>query len=85
MPHSKEMLPTITWGDLETAFDDLAITREEKEAVANLLTMTRLLSHNLSPLDLVREIICIAFVLTPESDRLPPSPIRPSAGRRESG
>ena len=71
MPHSTLAIPAITWGDLEAVYDDLAITREEKDSVHFLLTMTRLLGHNLSPIDLIREVICIAFVLNPASDRPP--------------
>ncbi len=82
MPHSAIPIPTVTWGDLEAAYDDLSITREEKETVQHLLTMTRLLSPHLSPLDLIREIICIAFVLTPASDRPPRSPLSRTFGRR---
>lgn len=63
--------PAISWSDLEAIYEDLAITRVEKEAVQHLLTITRLMSPHLSPLDLMREIICIALVLTPASD---PSP-----------
>jgi len=63
--------PAISWNDLETIYEDLAVTRVEKEAVQHLLTITRLMSPHLSPLDLMREIICIALVLTPASD---PSP-----------
>ncbi len=63
--------PAISWSDLEAIYEDLAITPVEKEAVQHLLTITRLMSHHLSPLDLMREIICIAFVLTPASDHSP--------------
>lgn len=85
MPHSATMIPAITWDDLEAVYDDLAITREEKATVAHLLTATRLLSPHLSPLDLTREIICIAFVLTRESDRLPSRPIARRPGLRPGG
>lgn len=70
MPHSTKVIP-MTWGELEAVYDDLAITRQEKDSVQFLLTMTRLLSPHLSPLDLIREIICIAFVLNPANDRPP--------------
>lgn len=63
--------PAITWSDLEAIYEDLAITKVEREAVQHLLTITRLMSPHLSPLDLMREIICIAFVLTPASDQSP--------------
>ncbi|GAD58282.1 MULTISPECIES: hypothetical protein [Brevundimonas] len=85
MTPSATAIPTITWDDLEAVYDDLAITREEKETVAHLLTATRLLSPHLTPLDLTREIICIAFVLTRESDRLPSRPIQRLSGLRPSG
>lgn len=70
MPHAS-MVISMTWGELETVYDDLAITRQEKDSVQFLLTMTRLLSPHLSPLDLIREVICIAFVLSPANDRPP--------------
>jgi len=71
--------PAISWSDLEAIYEDLAITKAEKEAVQHLLTVTRLMSPHLSPLDLMREIICIAFVLTPASD---PPPNASSLPRR---
>lgn len=78
--------PAISWNDLEAIYEDLAITQLEKEAVQHLLTVTRLLSHHLSPLDLMREIICIAFVLTPASDHSPNRrAIRHVAGPEPSG
>jgi hypothetical protein len=74
MPHSVISLPNYTWGDLETVYDDLALTLAQKDAVQFLLEETRSLSRHLSPLDLLREIICIAFVLGPENDRSPNAP-----------
>jgi len=91
MANSTEAIPAfpaISWSDLEAVFDDLAITPIEKEAVAHLLSITRLLSCHLSPLDLMREIICIAFVLTSESDRSPArrrSRLRQTAAPEPSG
>ena len=63
--------PAATWDDLETIFDALAETSEQREAVAHLLEVTRAMSPFLSRLDLLREIICIALVLLPENDRPP--------------
>jgi hypothetical protein len=74
MPHSIVSLPTSTWGDLEAIFDSLAQTTEEKDTVHHLLTMTREMAPHLSKLDLLREIICIALVLLPVSDRPPEWP-----------
>ncbi|WP_046652954.1 hypothetical protein [Brevundimonas diminuta] len=74
MPQPVIPLPRYTWGDVETVFDDLALTRAQKDAVEYLLDETRRHSRNLSPLDLLREIICIAFVLGPDSDRPPHAP-----------
>lgn len=73
MLQSGTLLPQITWGEMEAIFDDLAITPNEKTKVETLLLVTRSLSDTLSPMDLFREIICIALVLTPASDR-PPEP-----------
>jgi hypothetical protein len=65
-------LPPATWDDLETIFEALAETPDQRRAVAHLLEITRAMSPFLSRLDLLREIICIALVLLPENDR-PPS------------
>ncbi|HEV7351979.1 MAG TPA: hypothetical protein VGN74_02475 [Brevundimonas sp.] len=72
MPTPFDPLPPATWDDLETIFDALAETSEQRQAVAHLLEVTRAMSPYLSRLDLLREIICIALVLLPENDR-PPS------------
>lgn len=78
--------PAISWSDLEAIYEDLAITEVEREAVQHLLAITRLLSRHLSPLDLMREIICIAFVLTPASDLSPSGEtFNRAAGRKPSG
>lgn len=78
--------PAISWSDLEAIYEDLAITPAEQEAVQHLLKITRLLSCHLSPLDLMREIICIAFVLTPASDHSPSGRDLPrKAGPKPSG
>lgn len=76
MPHTFSGLPPITWEELEAIFDDLAANREQREEAARLLQMTRGLQADLSPLDLMREIFCIALVLPCENDR-PPRPPRP--------
>lgn len=67
MPQGR--LPPITWGELEAIFDDLAATNEQREEAQRLLRMTRRMSKHLSPLDLMREIFCIALVLPSENDR----------------
>jgi hypothetical protein len=51
MPQPVIPLPRYTWGDVETVFDDLALTRAQKDAVEYLLDETRRHSRNLSPLD----------------------------------
>lgn len=74
MPHSTDPLPTSTWDDLEAIFDSLAQTPDDREAIHHLLTATRDMAPYLSKLDLLREIICIALVLLPVSDRPPEWP-----------
>lgn len=85
MPHSIIPLPTSTWGDLEAIFDSLAQTSQEKDAVHQLLAMTREMAPYLSKLDLLREIICIALVLLPVSDRPPEWPWLAGAQGPSSG
>lgn len=77
MPQTLPRLPQISWEELEAIFDDLAASTEQREEASRLLRMTRRMQANLSPLDLMREIFCIALVLPSENDR-PPS--RPEAG-----
>ncbi|WP_292020650.1 MULTISPECIES: hypothetical protein [unclassified Brevundimonas] len=79
MPHSGRPLPSITWGELEVIFEALTVTTEEWETARKLLDLTRRLQPYLSPLDVMREILCIALVLPSENDR-PPAPPR----RREA-
>lgn len=83
MPRTRSGLPSITWEELEAIFDDLAANREQREEASRLLRMTRRLQTDLSPLDLVREIFCIALVLPSENDRPPTS--SPSRRERRSG
>jgi hypothetical protein len=71
MPQASPRLPSITWEELEAIFDDLAANREQREEASRLLQMTRQLRSHLSPLDLMREIFCIALVLPSENDRSP--------------
>jgi len=68
---------------LEAIFEDLAATTEERETAERLLDLTRILQPYLSPLDLMREILCIALVLPSGNDR-PPRPPRPPASPRGS-
>lgn len=75
-------LPSLTWEELETILDDLAATEEERDQVVALLAMMRSLSETMSPLDLMREIFCIALVLPCENDR--PPKMRPPSRRRPS-
>jgi hypothetical protein len=77
MPHSGSHLPPITWGELEAIFEDLAATTEERETAERLLDLTRILQPYLSPLDLMREILCIALVLPSGNDRPPRPPASP--------
>lgn len=78
MPHSGTHLPPITWEELEVIFEDLAATIEEREMAQRLLGLTRILQPYLSPLDLMREILCIALVLPSGNDRPPRPPASPS-------
>lgn len=71
MPPTVARLPSLTWEELEAILDDLAETEEEKDQVVALLAMTRSLSETMSPLDLMREIFCIALVLPCGNDRSP--------------
>lgn len=84
MPRTLAHLPTISWEELEAIFDDLAASREQREEAARLLQMTRRLQDHLSPLDLMREIFCIALVLPSENDRSPKAP-KTACGRRSGG
>lgn len=77
MPQASPRLPSITWEELEAIFDDLAANREQREEASRLLQMTRRLHTHLSPLDLMREIFCIALVLPSENDRSPVRKNRP--------
>jgi hypothetical protein len=78
MPHSGCHLPPVTWEELEAIFEDLAATNEERETALRLLDLTRTLQPYLSPLDLMREILCITLVLPSENDRPPRRPALPS-------
>lgn len=74
MPQTLARLPSLTWEEMEAIFDELAATNEQRDEAVQLLTMTRLAAQNLSPLDLMREIFCIALVLPCGNDRPPKKP-----------
>ena len=74
MPQPLARLPSLTWEEMEAIFDELAATNEQRDQAIQLLTMTRLAAPNLSPLDLMREIFCIALVLPCGNDRPPKRP-----------
>lgn len=85
MPQPLARLPSLTWEEMEAIFDELAATNEQRELALDLLSMTRTASRTLSPLDLMREIFCIALVLPCGNDRPPKRPDRerrplPSSG-----
>ncbi|MGO4410045.1 MULTISPECIES: hypothetical protein [unclassified Brevundimonas] len=85
MPQTLARLPSLTWEEMEAIFDELAATNEQRDQALRLLSMTRLAAQNLSPLDLMREIFCIALVLPCGNDRPPERPDRerrplPSSG-----
>lgn len=69
-------LPSLTWEEMEVIFDELAATNEQRDQAIHLLSMTRLAARTLSPLDLMREIFCIALVLPCGNDRPPKKPNR---------
>ena len=71
MPQTLARLPSLTWEEMEAIFDELAATNEQRDQALKLLSMTRLAAQNLSPLDLMREIFCIALVLPCGNDRPP--------------
>ena len=77
-------LPSLTWDEVEAIFDELATTNEQRDQALRLLSMTRQTAQALSPLDLMREIFCIALVLPCGNDRSPKRPgertPRPSNG-----
>ncbi len=78
MPKPLARLPSLTWEEMEAIFDELAATNEQRDQAIQLLSMTRLAAGSLSPLDLMREIFCIALVLPCGNDR---PPKRPRQGR----
>ena len=71
-------LPSLTWDEVEAIFDELATTNEQRDQALRLLSMTRQTAQALSPLDLMREIFCIALVLPCGND---PPPKRPGQER----
>jgi len=80
MPPTLARLPSLTWEEMEAIMDELAATEEQRDQVLTLLALTRSLSETMSPLDLMREIFCIALVLPCENDRSPMT--RPSGRAR---
>ena len=76
MPQPLARLPSLTWEEMEVIFDELAATNEQRDQAIQLLSMTRLAARTLSPLDLMREIFCIALVLPCGNDRPPKKPNR---------
>ena len=78
-------LPSLTWDEVEAIFDELATTNEQRDQALQLLSMTRLTAQALSPLDLMREIFCIALVLPCGNDRPPKRPNRESPPLPSSG
>lgn len=78
-------LPALTWDEMEAIFDELAATKEQKDQAQQLLSMTRLTASTLSPLDLMREIFCIALVLPCGNDRPPNRPDRAPSRPHSSG
>jgi hypothetical protein len=71
MPPTFARLPSLTWEEMEAILDELAATEEQRDQALTLLALTRSLSETMSPLDLMREIFCIALVLPCENDRSP--------------
>jgi len=71
MPPTLARLPSLTWEEMEAIMDELAATEEQRDQVLTLVALTRSLSETMSPLDLMREIFCIALVLPCENDRSP--------------
>lgn len=78
MPQTLARLPSLSWEEVEAIFDELAATNEQRDQALNLLSMTRQAAGTLSPLDLMREIFCIALVLPCGNDRPPKRPDRES-------
>ena len=71
MPQPLARLPSLTWEEVETIFDELSMTRRA--------------AGSLSPLDLMREIFCIALVLPCGNDRPPKRPDREFHPPRSGG
>ncbi|ASD25460.1 hypothetical protein [Brevundimonas diminuta] len=85
MPQTLARLPSLTWEEMEAIFDELAATNEQRDQASRLLSMTRLAAGSLSPLDLMREIFCIALVLPCGNDRPPKRPDREFHPPRSGG
>ncbi len=63
-------LPQMTWEDIETVLDHLASTPARKDAAQGLFRGLRLASAQLSPMDLLQQVLlCAATLAGPGSPR----------------
>ena len=73
-------LPQMTWEDIETALDDLASTPARKDAAQALFRGLRQASAQLSPMDLLQQLLLCAATLAgprPQRHLTGPPPGRP--------
>lgn len=68
---ARSELPQMTWEDIETVLDDLASTPARKDAAQDLFRGLRLASEQLSPMDLLQQVLlCAATLAGPRAPRL---------------
>lgn len=64
-------LPQMTWEDIETVLDNLASTPARKDAAQDLFRGLRLASAQLSPMDLLQQmLLCAATLAGPRPPRI---------------
>ncbi len=70
---SRGELPQMSWEDVETVIDALASTPARKEAAQQMFRALQLTSGDLSPMDMLQQIILTAQTIAS------PTPVRPSS------
>lgn len=62
-------MPVWTWNQLEDALRDLAASRQQQDMVESLVSATRKQARFLPSGHLLKEILCIAWVIADETFR----------------
>ena len=69
-----QLMPSFSWMELEDALAGIAASQRQREMTPALVSATRKQAAFLPPLQVLREILSLAWVIADESFGQPPSP-----------